>query len=167
MRRAPRIAKPCSARWSHMRGDERVRHCTHCDRKVFNLSEMSEVEATALLREHEGRVCVRFFQRADGTLMTRDCGVAERAIVKTKAVVVGFLTALGIVIFPITSASATTGVRMSPRTEMKIHLRKVQQLTADLKAEKDPEVREFLLETRKKESDLAKAAARRLMEEEG
>jgi hypothetical protein len=43
--------------------------------KVFNLSEMSADEARALIaRAHQGeRVCARFYRRADGKVMTRDC----------------------------------------------------------------------------------------------
>lgn len=68
-----RIASPCSASWAEMEGDERVRHCSQCRLNVFNLSEMSAAEAESLLRKHAGRLCVRIYRRADGTVLTRDC----------------------------------------------------------------------------------------------
>ena len=72
------VASPCSANWSEMTGDDRARFCGKCEKNVYNLSAMSAPEAEALLREKEGDVCVRFFQRADGTVMTADCPVGVR-----------------------------------------------------------------------------------------
>ncbi len=46
---------------------------------VYNLSAMSRAELLALIREREGRVCGRFYQRKDGTIMTRDCPRSVRA----------------------------------------------------------------------------------------
>lgn len=69
------IASPCTASWEQMAGDARVRHCGGCNKNVFNLSAMPEAEAASLLAEQRaGGVCVRFYRRADGTVMTGDCG---------------------------------------------------------------------------------------------
>jgi len=68
-----RVAKPCPADWSEMVGDDRVRHCSLCKLNVYNLSEMSREEASQLLLNKEGRLCVRYFSRPDGKLMTKDC----------------------------------------------------------------------------------------------
>src|SRR4051794_19199349 len=70
-----RIASPCKASWEEMRGDERIRFCQHCRLNVYNLSEMEPEEAEALVREREGRLCVRYYARLDGTMLTRDCPV--------------------------------------------------------------------------------------------
>jgi hypothetical protein len=70
-----RVATPCQADWDEMSGDERVRLCGQCQKNVYNLSAMTRVEAEALVRENEGRLCVRFFRRADGTLLTSDCPI--------------------------------------------------------------------------------------------
>jgi hypothetical protein len=56
-----------------MDGDDRVRFCRPCGRHVFNLSAMTRDEAETLVNRHEGRVCIRVYRRADGTLLTRDC----------------------------------------------------------------------------------------------
>jgi len=74
------VATPCSAPWSDMTGDERVRHCEQCKLNVYNLSEMSERQATALVEKTEGRLCVRFLRRADGTVLTKDCPVGITAL---------------------------------------------------------------------------------------
>jgi hypothetical protein len=56
-----------------MTGDERVRYCPHCRLNVFNLSEMGRTEAEELVAQATGRLCVRYYQRSDGTVMTQDC----------------------------------------------------------------------------------------------
>ena len=68
-----RIASPCKADWSAMKGDDRVRFCAQCKLHVYNLSGMRREEAEQIVRGTEGRLCVRFWQRADGTMITRDC----------------------------------------------------------------------------------------------
>ncbi len=70
-----RIASPCPANWNAMQGDERKRYCSECKLNVYNLSGMTRYDAEHLLRISEGRVCVRYFQRADGTILTQDCPV--------------------------------------------------------------------------------------------
>jgi hypothetical protein len=66
------IAAPCRVSWDEMKGDERVRHCDHCECFVHNLSEMSSARAAELVREKEGRFCVRFSRRTDGSMITAD-----------------------------------------------------------------------------------------------
>lgn len=70
-----KIASPCSADWDMMYGDERKRFCGDCKLNVYNLSGMSKDEAESLITNFEGRLCVRFHQRADGTVITKDCPV--------------------------------------------------------------------------------------------
>ena len=74
------IASPCSANWEEMQGDDKVRFCGDCQRNVFNLSGVSRAEAEELVKNREGRLCVRFYQRPDGTLLTRDCPVGLAAL---------------------------------------------------------------------------------------
>lgn len=70
-----KIASPCPADWNEMYGDNRKRFCGDCSRHVYNLSGMTRDEAEALVTNAEGRLCVRYFQRADGTVITADCPV--------------------------------------------------------------------------------------------
>src|SRR5690242_12429282 len=74
------VAAPCTASWEQMQGDDRKRHCDQCRLNVYNLSEMSRSEAEALIRQHEGHLCVRFYRRADGTVITDNCPVGLRAL---------------------------------------------------------------------------------------
>jgi hypothetical protein len=69
------VASPCAESWDAMLGDDRVRHCSRCDRDVFNLSALRADEIEALLAERGVQRCVRFFRRADGTMLTADCPV--------------------------------------------------------------------------------------------
>ena len=70
-----RIASPCSADWDAMYGDERKRFCGQCKLNVYNLSGMTRYDAEHLLRMSEGRLCVRYYQRRDGTILTQNCPV--------------------------------------------------------------------------------------------
>lgn len=73
------IASPCSADWNQMVGDERRRFCGQCRLHVHDLSRMTRDEAQSLLQQAgQGRVCVRFYRRADGKVLTRDCPVGLR-----------------------------------------------------------------------------------------
>jgi hypothetical protein len=70
-----KIASPCSANWDEMYGNERKRFCGDCKLNVYNLSGMSRAEAENLVTSSEGRLCVRFYKRADGSIITQDCPV--------------------------------------------------------------------------------------------
>lgn len=75
-----RIASPCPARWEEMAGDCRVRHCAECNLNVYNFSAMTQHEIRELVTASRGgRLCVRFYRRADGTVLTRDCPRGLRA----------------------------------------------------------------------------------------
>jgi hypothetical protein len=84
-----RIASPCSAPWAEMQGDDRVRFCTQCKLNVYNISAMNREEAEALVQSAEGRLCINFYRRQDGTILTRDCPVGlnlrRRALAKSLA----------------------------------------------------------------------------------
>lgn len=81
-----RVATPCTADWSTMSGDDKTRFCQECKLNVHNLSAMTKVEAESLLKKQENgeRVCVSFFRRADGTVITQDCPVGLK-LLKEKA----------------------------------------------------------------------------------
>jgi hypothetical protein len=70
-----RVASPCSSNWDEMYGNERKRFCGDCKLNVYNLSGMSRTEAENLIRNSEGRLCVRFYRRTDGSIITQDCPV--------------------------------------------------------------------------------------------
>ncbi len=94
------IAAPCHVDWESMTGDERKRFCGDCKLNVFNISEMSTRDAAALIRETEGRACMRLYRRADGTVITDNCPVGLRKVRdrmrKTAAAVVAYLIVAGL-----------------------------------------------------------------------
>jgi hypothetical protein len=99
-----KVAAPCSADWNSMIGDERVRFCGQCSFNVYNLSGMTRDEAEDLIRRAEGRLCVRFYRRSDGTILTDNCPVGLSAIKRRVSRVAGaaiaallsFFTGLGL-----------------------------------------------------------------------
>ena len=91
-----KVASPCSQDWNAMIGDSRKRYCGECRLNVYNLSGMSRNEAENLILSAEGRLCVRFYKRADGTVLTEDCPVGwARVKQRTRA----YVTALASLIF--------------------------------------------------------------------
>jgi hypothetical protein len=84
-----RVASPCSAEWAKMDGDDRVRHCGDCKKNVYNLSEMNREEAETLIIAKEGRLCVRYFQRNDGTILLKDCAIGVSKRRKRKLIAAG------------------------------------------------------------------------------
>lgn len=102
-----RVASPCKADWDGMTGDSHVRHCGLCDKNVYNLSALTRQDAEALLLRHENELCVRFYRRADGKVMTSDCGPGSRRRRRRRGVALA--TALG--------AGAGAVVAMQPSEE--------------------------------------------------
>ena len=90
-----------------MIGDDRKRYCGECKLNVYNLSGMSRAEAENLILNAEGRLCARFYRRADGSILTKDCPVGWAAIKRRVsrmaaaafALLVGLLSGLGFAAF--------------------------------------------------------------------
>ena len=99
-----RVAAPCSADWEQMIGNERARFCGQCNLNVYNLSSMTKSEAESFIARNEGSVCVRFYRRRDGSIITDNCPVGLRAIRRrmsylaraVASVVLSLLTGLGV-----------------------------------------------------------------------
>jgi hypothetical protein len=90
-----RVATPCRADWNAMTGDERTRACGSCNKNVYNLSTLTREEAEALILEKEGRLCVRYFQRKDGTILLKDCSIGITQKRKRRVLAVGIAAMLG------------------------------------------------------------------------
>src|SRR4029079_15017578 len=88
-----RVASPCTVDWNTMTpvdaDTERVRHCGDCNKNVYTLSQMTRDEAEALLLAKEGRLCVRYYQRKDGTILLKDCTVGVTNGRKRKLIAAG------------------------------------------------------------------------------
>ena len=84
-----RVASPCTADWKQMTGDERVRACGSCNKNVYNLSELTRDEAEALIVAQAGQLCVRYYQRTDGTILLADCTVGVAGKRKRRLVAAG------------------------------------------------------------------------------
>ncbi len=113
-----KVASPCSANWDEMYGDDRKRFCADCKLNVYNLSGMSRADAERLIMGSEGRLCVRFFRRADGSVITGDCPVGwarvkQRLTLAATAVMSLLITFLSGVLF----VSAFSRLPLFPRPE--------------------------------------------------
>jgi len=111
-----RVAAPCPADWDSMYGNERVRFCEQCQLNVYNLSEMSGVEAEELIGRAEGSLCVRYYRRTDGSILTQNCPVGLRGLKRRLSrvataigsSVLSFVAGIGL--YQITAPRYTTGV---------------------------------------------------------
>lgn len=108
-----RVAAPCDASWDEMVPieGERVKYCSSCSLNVYNVSEMTAQEAEDLLIRHEGRLCVRYYQRQDGTILTKNCPVGVRAVgmslIRRSAIAAGLFTLLFVAIKGIDDSQRT------------------------------------------------------------
>ena len=105
-----RIAAPCNASWSSMAGDDRKRFCGDCQLNVYSLSDMSAPEAEEFLRRSEGRVCIRYYQRPDGTILTRNCPTGLMLMRQRLARAITFCTAIMLSGFAVAMSPFVKGV---------------------------------------------------------
>lgn len=64
-----------------MVGTERERFCSSCALNVYNISSMGSLEAERFLAERAGsKICVQFFRRKDGTILSDNCPKGLRAM---------------------------------------------------------------------------------------
>jgi len=120
------VAAPCKSGWEQMIGSERMRFCGACNLNVYNLSGMTRFEAESLIARNEGRLCVRFYRRADGSIITKDCPVGLRAIQRrvsylAKAIITAALTffaSMGLTSLfaglPVPGSHSTVGIMALP-----------------------------------------------------
>ncbi len=75
------VENPCDESWAGMVGDERTRMCGVCKHEVHDLGALTEADADALLARSE-KLCVRFYGRADGRVVTADCAPIRYRLMK-------------------------------------------------------------------------------------
>lgn len=79
-----------------MSGDDAIRFCGRCQQNVYDVTELSSAQVEALLGT---KACLTFYQRKDGTLVTRDCpeGIAlrRRRAVRHALVATSIASAIG------------------------------------------------------------------------
>jgi len=93
-----KVATPCPVEWNsmtHVASDERIRSCATCEKNVYNISSLTREEAEALIIAKEGKLCVRYFQRHDGTILLKDCAVGVTQKRKRRVLAASVLALLG------------------------------------------------------------------------
>lgn len=113
-----RIATPCPADWSQMTGDDRVRFCGQCEKPVYDLSGLTRSEAEELLHQHAGKLCARFYQRPDGTILLADCEVGKKRVRKRRRI-----TAAAALLFGTSAGVAGLVQRMGQDEEAEAQLK--------------------------------------------
>lgn len=64
------IDNPCNENWEQMTGCEQKRFCGSCNKNVYNISEMTETEASTLLKTIKDP-CVRFSEDENSNIQFR------------------------------------------------------------------------------------------------
>jgi uncharacterized surface anchored protein len=121
-----RVATPCPISWGQMTGNDRVRFCDHCQLNVYNISELTRLEAETLIASTEGRLCARIYRRADGTVLTKDCPVGLRALRKriSKRVAAVFAAMVSL-------SAAAAGQQQSKKTDCSPQVKITRTETTD------------------------------------
>ena len=114
-----RIASPCRTNWNLMQGDDRLRFCAECHLSVYNFSSMSEAEIDDLLDNHEGRICGRFYQRADGMVLTQNCPVGPHRAYRNASHVAAALLSAVLALAPAIAAAVPQQKQNAPLTQIK------------------------------------------------
>lgn len=65
------VKTPCEADWDAMIGNDRMRFCEHCNLSVHDLSQMTRKHVLRLVTKSNGRLCVRYRLRPDGSMITK------------------------------------------------------------------------------------------------
>lgn len=111
------VAQNCPANWDWMTGDDKVRHCHKCKLNVYNLSAMTELEAESLLQiSVDMPLCVRFYRRLDGKVMTADCPLAIKVLDSTKRWSLFLMHSLVAIFSVVAAAAAGQGIRNGAMT---------------------------------------------------
>lgn len=65
------VQKPCSTEWDLMEGNDQVRFCTECNKRVYNLSSMTRNQAEGLFTT-SGELCGKLERDGKGKIITAD-----------------------------------------------------------------------------------------------
>jgi hypothetical protein len=64
-----------------MKGDDLVRHCNHCNSKVYDLSALEDDEIITFVKLHSGKVCGKLQMTKSGHVIDGKCQQGEQTIV--------------------------------------------------------------------------------------
>lgn len=118
---ALRIASPCSANWADMPGNDKIRHCSQCQLDVYNFSAMTELEINQIVAARTGRLCARFFQRSDGTMLTENCPTGIRTGVLRGSTIAAVALAALVTIAPTNTGAVPTQAGSSSGQMLSAH----------------------------------------------
>jgi hypothetical protein len=144
------IVRQCPASWRKMKGDDRVRFCSICNKNVYNLSNMTQDEAYQVIADTEGKFCSRFLRRPDGTIVTRDCPTLPRSTAWGRAALGSILSLLGLtaassMLATKSYAGATTATSDGM---VEAYARQIRDIDRYIGEERDPKEKEELREYR-------------------
>ncbi|HEX8196303.1 MAG TPA: ankyrin repeat domain-containing protein [Pyrinomonadaceae bacterium] len=69
------VEKPCTMDWNKMFGNDEVRFCEHCVKRVHNLSAMTRKDAERLVKKSNGNLCIRYYTDKNKKIVFGDAPV--------------------------------------------------------------------------------------------
>lgn len=150
----------CPISWRDMEGDDYKRHCATCKQNVYNISRMTRAEAVAFIQETEGKECVSFYQRRDGTVVTRDCiSILGRHRIQNKWSIVAWInfvfSSIALALLPMLGpAFVTLGGGIGPMIVDPSRMSEKERLKYELEEEIRAELAEEEEQRRERESEL-------------
>lgn len=138
------LAFNCPAQWESMVGDEQSRHCNLCKRNVYNISSMTRQEAIDFLEAKGEKVCVRYFKRRDGTILTAPCGKAKRGFFSLKMKIATACAGVAFFGFPIFMPVYAGARKLPPKAEFKRYSKRLTEVRQQIAESKDKDEKEML-----------------------
>jgi ankyrin repeat protein len=105
------IEKPCTADWDKMFGNDAVRFCEHCAKRVHNLSAMTRRDAERLVKKSNGNLCIRYHTNKNKKILVRDAPVQ---ITRLGRRVSQFAASVFTAALSVSSVAAQGGARIAP-----------------------------------------------------
>jgi len=136
-----------------MYGDDRLRFCGECKLNVYNLSDMTKYDAENLFRLSEGRLCVRYYQRPDGTILTKDCPVGWARVKERVSIFAAAALSLAISLFGVLFLASSVFKKMEIKG-------RVESLLETVEPKPEPLMGAVALPPRKERSEASDADPR-------
>lgn len=112
------ITSPCSVGWENMTGDDKIRFCGQCKKRVHNLSTLPPNEVAQVISKikKKERACVLMYRRPDGSVIMDNCPIVlRRARDRIRAVYVATLLAFFWLLGTNADAQGLVGGPIDPR----------------------------------------------------
>lgn len=101
------VKMPCNESWEEMTGNAEVRFCSHCAKDVHNISAMTRAKAAKLIKDSNGKLCVRYAKNSNGELITAPSKFTQ---IKRRATIAAGVLSASLTLSTLANAQSETAV---------------------------------------------------------